>query len=95
MVTILNTMIEHDCFFVEEILDDKVLFLLFFGLDPSVASEDFPVKLIEVTTNIECGEFRRCQNVEIVYEENPHGSETDDLECLFCMCHSWLGLILH
>ena len=45
MVTILNTMIENDCFCVEEILDNKVLFLLFFGLDPSVASEDFPVKL--------------------------------------------------
>ena len=45
MVTILNTIIEHDRFFLEEILDNMVLFLLFFGLDRSVASEDFPVKL--------------------------------------------------
>ena len=47
--------------------------------------------MIEVTTNTESQEFRHCQNVEIGYEENPRGSETDDLECFFCMCHSWLG----
>lgn len=44
-----------------------------------------------VTTNIESQEFRRRQNHEIGHAENPRASETDDLECLYGMCHSWLG----
>ena len=47
--------------------------------------------VIEVTTNIESQEFRRRQNNEIGHAENPRASETDDLECLYGMCHSWLG----
>ena len=46
--------------------------------------------VIEVTTNIESQEFRR-QNHEIGYVEHPRASETDDLECLYAMCHAWLG----
>lgn len=47
--------------------------------------------IIEVTTNIESQEFRRRQNQEIGYVENPRASETDDLECFYGMCHTWLG----
>ena len=47
--------------------------------------------VIEVAFNIESQEFRRRQNNEIGHVENPRASETDDLECLYGMCHSWLG----
>lgn len=47
--------------------------------------------VIELTTNIESQKFRRRQNKEIGHAENPRASETDDLECLYGMCHSWLG----
>lgn len=47
--------------------------------------------VIEVTTNIESQEFRRRQNPEIGFVENPRASETDDLECFYGMCHTWLG----
>lgn len=47
--------------------------------------------VVEVTTNIESQEFRRRQNAVIGFEENPRGSSTDNLECLFSMCHGWLG----
>ena len=36
-------------------------------------------------------EFRRRQNAEIGFDESPRGSSTDDLECLYSMCHGWLG----
>ena len=47
--------------------------------------------VIEVTTNIESQEMRRCQNEEIGYAEHPRAGGTDDLETFFGLTHPYLG----
>ncbi|KAJ7358948.1 hypothetical protein OS493_020791 [Desmophyllum pertusum] len=49
--------------------------------------------VIEITTNIESQEFRRRQNVEIGYVENPRAAETDDLECLYGFQLKWRKIV--
>lgn len=58
-----------------------------------MASEGFPEKLLLKSLQILKARslFRRRQNAVIGFEENPRGSSTDNLECLFSMCHGWLG----
>jgi hypothetical protein len=47
--------------------------------------------LIEVTSNIESQELRRCQNSSLGYQEHPRAGTTDDVEGFFSLCRSLLG----
>ena len=49
--------------------------------------------LIEITGNIESQEFRRRQNSEFGFAENPRAGSTDDVECFFAITHSHLGKV--
>ena len=47
--------------------------------------------IIEITTNIESQEPRRCQSNEIGYPEHLRAGLTEDLECFFGVARSRLG----
>ena len=47
--------------------------------------------MIEVTTNIESQEMRRCQNELIGYAEHPRAGGTDHLETFFGLTHRYVG----
>ena len=49
--------------------------------------------IIELTTNIESQELRRCQSSAIGYEEHPRAGSTDDRETFFGILHHNLGNI--
>ena len=47
--------------------------------------------VIEITTNIESQELRRCENEIIGYLEHPRAGGTDDLETFFSLTHHYIG----
>ena len=47
--------------------------------------------MIEITTNIESQELRRCENEAIGYPEHPRAGGTDDLETFFSLTHRYIG----
>ena len=45
---------------------------------------------VEITTNIESQESRRCMQPALG-PEHPRAGTTDDNEMFFCLCHRYLG----
>lgn len=56
-----------------------------------MASEASPIKLVDVTANIESQELRRQNNAHTGFSEHPRAATTDDVECFFSLVRRHLG----